>query len=64
MTRSSTDRCSLYLRNSSNESIIPFKELACEYEKEFMEDIKTLGYVTANIITRVSEVPSLSAVRS
>lgn len=40
----------------SNERGIPFTELARKYEKEFMEDMKTLGCRTANVITRVSEV--------
>lgn len=34
----------------------PFTELARKYEKEFFEDMKTLGCRTANVITRVSEV--------
>ena len=57
MTRSSTGRRLLSLRRSSNERGIPFKDLARKYEKEFMEDMKTLGCRTANVITRVSEVP-------
>ena len=40
----------------SNERNIPFTELARKYEKEFFEDMKTLGCRTANVITRVSEV--------
>ena len=44
------------LQRSSNERSIPFKDLARKYEKEFMEDMKTLGCRTANVITRVSEV--------
>lgn len=42
----------------SNERNIPFTELARKYEKEFLEDMKTLGCRTANVITRVSEVSS------
>ena len=40
----------------SGEAGIPFTELARKYEKEFLEDMKTLGCRTANVITRVSEV--------
>ncbi|CBK24811.2 uncharacterized protein [Blastocystis hominis] len=39
----------------STEAGIPFTELARKYENEFMEDMKTLGCRTANVITRVSE---------
>lgn len=46
----------ILLTNRSNERGIPFTELARKYEKEFMEDMKTLGCRTANVITRVSEV--------
>ena len=44
----------------SNERNIPFTELARKYEKEFFEDMKTLGCRSANVITRVSEVARYS----
>ena len=47
---------SFFFHNRSNEKGIPFTELARKYEKEFFEDMKTLGCRTANVITRVSEV--------
>ena len=45
-----------FFHNRSNEKGIPFTELARKYEKEFFEDMKTLGCRTANVINRVSEV--------
>lgn len=48
--------CSSLSPSRSNERNIPFTELARKYEKEFFEDMKTLGCRTANVITRVSEV--------
>lgn len=50
--------CFLCIIPRSNERNIPFTELARKYEKEFLEDMKTLGCRTANVITRVSEVGS------
>jgi cysteinyl-tRNA synthetase len=39
----------------SSEQKIPFRDLAAKYEKEFNEDMLTLGVAIPDIITRVSE---------
>lgn len=46
----------------SSERNIPFRDLAAMYEKEFLEDMATLGVQLPDIMTRVSEyVPEIIA---
>lgn len=39
----------------SSEKGVPFRELAAKYEKEFVEDMLTLGVPLPDLVTRVSE---------
>ena len=39
----------------SSEKGVPFRELAAQYEKEFVEDMQTLGVPLPDLVTRVSE---------